>query len=341
MIVIINGPLGVGKTAVSWELVGFFECAVMLDGDYIGAVHPFEIYDEARIEYLYQTLYHLVAYHIEQGGYDNFVVNYVFETSESLARLRRMLSELDQVTYAFRLICDEEEMERRVRERARSLSTEPGQLDWELGRFRELAAIQDEAAQDGDMGAAIDTSGLSVKKVAQAIWDDIRREVRIVPYDPRWPQMFEAEKSLVEDTLGPLVVETHHIGSTTVPGLSAKPVIDIMVEVRRLEEALDCIAPLAGLGYEFIDHPQNLRRRFFRKGAPRTYHLHIVERGDDEVADLLDFRDALRDDPALAAEYGALKLELAERYKRDRAIYTEMKTAFVVSTLEAKTKHRE
>jgi tRNA A37 N6-isopentenylltransferase MiaA len=87
MIVIINGPCGVGKTEVSWNLVERFPEGVMLDGDHIGAVHPFEIYDQQRIAYLYQTIRHLVAFHIEHG-YTNFVVNYVFETPESLAELR-------------------------------------------------------------------------------------------------------------------------------------------------------------------------------------------------------------------------------------------------------------
>ena len=85
MIVIINGPLGIGKTETSWKLLEMFEQGVMLDGDFVGAVHPFEIYDQERIDYLYQTLHHLVAFHI-QNGYRNFVVNYVFESPETLAQ---------------------------------------------------------------------------------------------------------------------------------------------------------------------------------------------------------------------------------------------------------------
>lgn len=179
MIVIINGPLGVGKTEVSWKLVGFFERGVMIDGDYIGAVHPFEIYDSARIEYLYQTIRNLVGFHIEQGDYRNFVINYIFEEPESLARLRRLLQELDDEIYAFRLVCDEEEMERRVRRRAQSLPEDPWRLPWELNRFRELTDIQNEAARRGDMGFVIDTSHQDVDQVAQAIWDIIS-EVREV-----------------------------------------------------------------------------------------------------------------------------------------------------------------
>ncbi len=81
MIIIINGPLGVGKTEVSQKLVELFDKGVMLDGDAIGAVHPFKIYDDERIEYLYQTIRHLVAFHI-QHGYSNFVINRHFRLDE-------------------------------------------------------------------------------------------------------------------------------------------------------------------------------------------------------------------------------------------------------------------
>ena len=117
MIVIINGPCGIGKTSVAWELNSRFDRAVMLDGDYIGAVHPFEIYDDKRIAYLYQTIRQLVAYHVEHGDYHNFVINYVFETPESLVELRQLLAELDNEIYAFRLTATDEEIEARLRKR--------------------------------------------------------------------------------------------------------------------------------------------------------------------------------------------------------------------------------
>ena len=98
MIIILNGPCGIGKTAVSWELAALFERAVMLDGDYIGAVHPLAIYDAARVDYLYRTLRHLVAWQIAQGDYHNFVINYVFESPESLAAQFRH----DRATYSER-----------------------------------------------------------------------------------------------------------------------------------------------------------------------------------------------------------------------------------------------
>jgi len=117
--------------------------------------------------------------------------------------------------------------------------------------------------------------------------------------------------------------------------LDAKPIIDIMVEVRELEDAVICIEPLRALGYAFIDWPENIDRRYFRKGSPRTHHLHIVEQGSAPVVDQLAFRDALRADRELRQRYAQLKAELAARHRHDRNRYTESKTAFVESVLRS------
>ncbi len=169
MIIIINGPLGIGKTSLSWALLERFERAVMLDGDYLGAVRPFDLHSPARVEYLYQTLRQAVAFH-QANGYPNFVINYVFETPESLARLRQLLANLDPDIRAFRLVCrDEAEMERRIRRRAGEEDGDPAHLAWELARFRQLAAIQDENARRGDLGQEIDAAGRSPEELAQII----------------------------------------------------------------------------------------------------------------------------------------------------------------------------
>lgn len=168
MIIIINGPLGIGKTSVSWELLRCFERAAMLDGDYLGAIQPFEIYDEARIAYLDQTFVHMSAWH-KQHGYTNLVINYVFEQPEALAHLRALLQPLDGEIYAFRLTCSEAEMERRIRQRAGPENADSASVAWELQRFRELVTIQEEAALHGDLGRVVDTSTLSAVEVARQI----------------------------------------------------------------------------------------------------------------------------------------------------------------------------
>ncbi len=330
MIVIINGPCGIGKTSVAWELTGRFERAVMLDGDYIGAVHPFEIYDDARVAYLYQTIRHLVAYHIERGGYTDFIVNYVFETPESLADLRHLLAELDAEIYAFRLVASDEAIEARIRAREPESGDD---LRWHLKRYKELVTIQEQAAKQGDMGFVVDTTDLTAAQVADVIWQNLREAVELLPYDPAWPDMYEAERAQIASALGDLAAEIHHLGSTAVPGLDAKPIIDTVVVVRHLDDAVHCIAPLEGMGYTFVDYPDNVDRRFFRKGVPRTHHLHIVAAGSQSLADHLDFRDALRARPELRQQYQELKHTLAQKYKHDRAKYSESKGAFVEQAL--------
>ncbi len=322
MIVIINGPCGVGKTEVSWKLVELVDRGVMLDGDYIGAIHPFEIYDDARIDYLYRTIYHLVAFHLE-NGYANFVINHLFETPESLAELRGMLSVLDDVTYAFRLSASAEEIEQRL------LARENENLGWELKRYRELSAIMEAGADRGDMGYEIDTNGMLAGEVADRIWQNIHEAVEIVPYDPAWRDAYKEEEIRIHTALGELALAVHHIGSTAVPGLDAKPIIDIMVVVRRLEDAVYCIAPLRKLNYAFINHPQNIDRRFFRKGFPRTHHLHIVAENSASLCEHLVFRDALRANPTWRQEYAEFKSGLASQHKEDRATYSEKKSSFV------------
>ena len=329
MIVLINGPLGIGKTQTAWELLALFEKAVMLDGDYLGAVQPFTIADPERVDYLYQTLRHSIAWH-RQHGYPHFVINYVFEEAASAASLRGMLAELDNEIYTFRLVCAAAEIERRILSRGNG---DAQNLAWELARSKELAAIQNTNAIFGDLGYVIDTTQLTARQAAQQIWDNLHEAVEIVPYSAAWADQFEAERQLVEQVLGDKALRIEHIGSTSIPGLSAKPIIDILVSIARLEDAWKCIAPLARLGYTFVDYPDNLDRRFFRKGFPRTHHIHIVQEGGSEEHEKLRFRDALRSDPGLCQAYQALKLQLSAAHRYDRARYAEEKTDFVRSIL--------
>ena len=166
MIIIINGSLGVGKSSVSEELHYKFDKSVYLDGDYIGYVHPFEIYDEARIDHLYRTLELLVSFH-QQNGFQNFVINYVFESADSLQALLNRLTPLDSSIHTYWLTCQPEEQASRIRSRGQD------QLDWELARFVELQQIQAAAARQGFIGKQADTSGLSAPQVAEWIWQDI------------------------------------------------------------------------------------------------------------------------------------------------------------------------
>jgi predicted kinase len=166
MIIIINGSLGVGKSSVADELHYKFDKSIYLDADCIGDVHPFEIYDDARIDHLYRTLELLVGFH-QKDGYTNFVINYVFELPDSLQALLDLLRPLDPSIHTYWLTCDEKEQAKRIRGRQRE------ELDWELSRFVELHRIQAQAAQKGFIGKEVDTTGLTSRQVAEEIWKDI------------------------------------------------------------------------------------------------------------------------------------------------------------------------
>ena len=166
MIIIINGSLGVGKSSVAEELHYKFDKSVHLDGDSIGDVHPFEIYDEARIHHLYRTLELLIGFH-QKNGYPNFVINYVFESPQSLQELLNLLRPLDPSIHTYWLTCDEEEQARRIQNRRRE------ELQWELNRFVELQRIQRQAAHQGFIGQEVDTTRLTPKEAAEEIWKNI------------------------------------------------------------------------------------------------------------------------------------------------------------------------
>src|SRR5512137_1730469 len=154
--------------------------------------------------------------------------------------------------------------------------------------------------------------------------------IHIVQYDRNWPALYEQERTWIAAALGETVAEIHHVGSTAVPGLSAKPIIDIMVAVTQLAPSEDYGRKLEPLGYEYHDS-EEAGRIFFRKGMPRTHHVHIVERSSWTLQRHLLFRDYLRAHPQTMQQYARLKQELAIQFESDRKAYTEAKTKFVES----------
>ena len=139
--------------------------------------------------------------------------------------------------------------------------------------------------------------------------------VGIVNYDPQWPVLYEEEKGRILGVIGRRIVAIEHIGSTAVRGLAAKPIIDIMVAVRHLIDAGECIEPLQSIGYEYVPEfeVEIPERRFFRKGPPeaRTHHIHMIELTSEFWGRHLLFRDYLRTHPEAAQQYYQLKKELA------------------------------
>ena len=161
--------------------------------------------------------------------------------------------------------------------------------------------------------------------------------MRIVAYDPSWPARFEQERALLSEALGDHVVSgIHHVGSTAVPGLDAKPVIDILVGVADLPSSRPCIDLLAECGYVHAPYrPDQMHWLCKPDPSRRTHHLHLVPAGSARFRDELAFRDHLRSHPDTARGYVALKRELAARFEHDREGYTTGKAEFIRAALEA------
>ena len=163
--------------------------------------------------------------------------------------------------------------------------------------------------------------------------------VEIVPYDPTWPQKFETERDLLQAALKQwLTGAIEHIGSTAVPGLAAKPVIDIVAPVHSLESSRSAIDAATACGYVYYPYKAELMH-WFCKPSPshRTHHLHLVPYTSPLWKQRLMFRGALRSNMALVAEYARLKLRLAQQFRTDREAYTEGKSAFIQNVLSVAT----
>jgi len=184
-----------------------------------------------------------------------------------------------------------------------------------------------------------------MEPLEQRIRRAVQEDVAIVPYDPRWPELFRREKEHLLSCLpAELIRRVEHFGSTAVPGLAAKPVVDLLVEVADLQATRTRIAPLLeSQGYDYFWRPTHGDDgppfyAWFIKRDPdtgtRTHHIHMVEAGFIGQWDRLLFRDYLIEHPRVAREYEDLKFRLAAAYPNDRVAYTKGKTEFILRVTE-------
>jgi GrpB-like predicted nucleotidyltransferase (UPF0157 family) len=162
-----------------------------------------------------------------------------------------------------------------------------------------------------------------------------RTDVRLAPYDPRWVELYGVAVSELRDCLGRRMTAVEHIGSTAIPGLTAKPIIDIMAGVSTFDLSKEIIADLQGIGYEHRNSDTVLGRLFFAKGSEsnRTHNLSVCEAGSQFWLGRVAFRDALRTNKEWAQQYAALKQRLAQQYPHNRLAYTEAKEPFILSVV--------
>ena len=157
-------------------------------------------------------------------------------------------------------------------------------------------------------------------------------KVRVVPYDPAWPHAFENEASRIAEVLRNIAVAVHHIGSTAIPGIPAKPIIDILVEITDLPSLDTGSVAMVALGYESMGEFGIPRRRYFRKNnaeGVRTHQIHAFEAGSDGAHRHLAFRDYMIAHDSAANAYGELKRSLALQHPDSIEAYMNGKDAFV------------
>ena len=169
-----------------------------------------------------------------------------------------------------------------------------------------------------------------------------RHSAVVEPYDPDWPVLFEEERRRITAAVGHIVAGVHHVGSTSIPGMPAKPILDIAVLLHKFEDGERCIEPLESIGYfhkgvDEVDIPDD---RFFLRGHPpqdgcsdgeeiRTHVLHMYTVDSPIRRNHFLFRDYLIDHPEVADEYAQLKLALADKHPDDRTSYSAGKRSFI------------
>lgn len=160
-----------------------------------------------------------------------------------------------------------------------------------------------------------------------------RGEVFLVPWTEEWEVEFLKEKQLIENQIGEYILAIHHIGSTSVPYLSAKPIIDIAIELKNFDNGVKCIARLEQLKYRYRKNvlPE---RYYFNKGEPRTHQIHMYEKGNKYLIEQLCFRNHLINNKTARIEYEQLKMKLSQVNANNKHKYADDKTGFVKSVLD-------
>jgi GrpB-like predicted nucleotidyltransferase (UPF0157 family) len=164
-----------------------------------------------------------------------------------------------------------------------------------------------------------------------------KRDLTIVPYQSGWKELFEQEANRLRNVLGKKALRIEHIGSTSIPNMAAKPIIDIMVAIDSLTQATELIPIIEALDYIYKPHDTVPERMFFAKeNQPefRTHHLNLTEPGSGFWKNQIAFRNYLRTHDQIAAEYITLKKHIAQEYARTKQLDPEAKSEFVARVLE-------
>jgi putative glutamine amidotransferase len=203
---------------------------------------------------------------------------------------------------------------------------------WMLGvQWHPEDTVERDPTQQALFGALVTLAHLRGTRAVTGVRAGRSRAYAIADYDPAWPAMFEEEAAAIRAALGAVAERVEHVGSTAVPGLAAKRVIDIQVSVERMVPREPFVAPLERLGYEFVADPTDPDHEYLRKQVHgvRAYQIHVCPVGSTWERRHLAFRDHLRSHPDDAARYAQLKRRLAAEHPNDVMAYVDAKTPFI------------
>jgi GrpB-like predicted nucleotidyltransferase (UPF0157 family) len=173
------------------------------------------------------------------------------------------------------------------------------------------------------------------KENSQSVLGLENNVVRLSDYSSLWADLYREEERRITAAVGHLIIDLQHIGSTAIPGIKAKPILDMLAGVAQLENALRCKGSLESIGYDYIARAGITNDYVFGKGLPRTHYLHVVEYGGANWVNHLYFRDRLRSDPELAQAYERLKEELSQKFSDSHAKYHDAKSRFIDKVVAA------
>jgi len=177
---------------------------------------------------------------------------------------------------------------------------------------------------------------INIAKTGSARLTQNTNPIEIVGPDPNWPNLFQEESHRIEQALSGLRPRAFHIGSTAVPGLCAKPIIDVMIGLGEMDEA-EIVPAMASIGYSYHPEAGEPGRLFFSRWHTRSYHVHVVKLHSWTFWRHILFRDYLTCHPELCGQYAKLKQDSAVKFRLDRPGYTESKSDFIDSTVKRAT----
>jgi putative glutamine amidotransferase len=208
----------------------------------------------------------------------------------------------------------------------------PYEAGWMLGvQWHPEDTADRDRAQQALFSGLVSLGHLRGTRAIAGVRGGRSRTFVVADYDPAWPQAFEQEAAGIREALGPVAVRIEHVGSTAVPGLAAKPVIDIQISVERMVPRERFVSALETLGYTFVADPTDPDHEYFKReiDGVRTHQIHVCPVGSVWERRHLAFRDHLRTHPEDSVRYAELKRRLAERHSNDVMAYVEAKTPFI------------